>query len=156
MAKWLNLSGMFVGTIGIFFGFYYLSSQPTLALSIVTATTVGVVGLLAFIRHVVFHKQDAERMGWQTERPDWAYEVGFANLAFGVVGFVAVLGDLGAAAQAVVVLGYAVYLFQAAGLHAYRYFTDEQRSAARLWRSVIGTGLFAAMMTFFAVSALIG
>jgi len=79
----------------------------------------------------------------------------FSNLAFGLMAFLAVFASWGTPAQVVVLLGYAFYLFQAAMLHAYRYFTDAERSRARLWRSVIATLLYAAMMAFFAVYALL-
>jgi hypothetical protein len=155
MAGIISLVSMLIGTIGIFFGFSYLfSGNPDTALSLVTISTVGVVGVLAFIRHVIFHKSDAKRLGWETEKPDWMFEVGFANLAFGLMGFLSVLPGWGTHAQAVVLLGYALYLFQAACLHGYRYFTDEKKSPARLWRSCIATLLFAGMMAFFAINSL--
>jgi hypothetical protein len=155
MAGFISMVGMLVGAAGIFLGFYNLSHKPYTALGIVTVTTVGVVGVLAFLRHVVFHKSDAKRLGWETERPDWMFEVGFANLAFGFMGFLSVLGGWGTQAQAVVLLGYALYLFQAALWHGYRYFTDGKRSAARLWRSCLATLLYAGMMVFFALDALL-
>lgn len=154
MAGLIGYLGMIVGAIGIFWGFYYLGDSPTTALRIVTVTTVGVVGVLAFVRHVIFHKSDAKRLGWETERPDWMFEVGFANLAFGCMGLLSVLAAWGVQAQVVALLGYAIYLFQASILHGYRYFTDEPKSAARLWRSCIPTLLYAGMMTFFALAAL--
>lgn len=154
MSKYINLTGISIGSIGIFFGFYYLSEGKTaMAIHLVTATTVGVVGILAFIRHVIFHKSDAKRLGWETERPDWMFEVGFANLAFGVTGLLTAFSNWGSLPQGVVLLGYAIYLFQAAILHAYRYFTDEVKSPVRLWRSSILTFLFVAMMVFFALKA---
>ena len=156
MAQLLNLGGMAVGAVGIFFGFYFLSSAPLNALALVTGTCVGVVGILAFLRHVVFHREDAARMGWQTDRPDWQFEVGFANLAFGLPGLVVALWLASYPAFFVLLLGYALYLAQAAALHLYRYLTDGNRSAARLWRSVIGTSLFAAFMLVFAWRALQG
>ena len=155
MAGILGIIGMAVGAIGIFFGFYYLLSDPLTALGIVTISTVGIAGILAFIRHVIFHKSDAKRLGWETERPDWMFEVGFANLAFGFMGFLSVLAGWGKFTQAVVLSGYAVYLFQAACLHGYRYFTDEHKSPARLWRSFIATLLYAGMMAFFALYAIL-
>ena len=143
-----------MGLLAFFLGFYYLGESPQTSLGIVTVTTVGIVGLWAFVWHVIFHKSDAKRQGWETERPDWMFEVGFANLAFGCVGLRSVLAGWGVRAQVVALLGYAIYLFQASILHGYRYFTDEQKSAARLWRFCIPTLLFAGMMTFFAMAAL--
>ena len=155
MASIVSIIGMFVGTLGLFLGFYFLDDAPQTAFRIVTVTTVGIVGVLAFVRHVFFFRSDAERLGWQTDRPDWIFEVGFANLAFGVMGLVAGLASLGTKVQALVILGYALYLFQAIMLHFYRYLTDASRSSARLWRSVIAAFLFAGMMTFFGVRALL-
>lgn len=155
MSKWIGFSGMFIGAVGIFFGFYYLDHNPQLSLSIVTTSTVGLVGVLAFVRHFVFHKEDAKRLGWETDRPEWAYEVGFANLAFGVMGFFAVFAKLGMQAQALTVLGYAIYLMQTALLHGYQYFSGNNRSPEKLWRVVIGTGSFSAVMMFFPINALL-
>ena len=154
MVRIISIAGMLICTVGIFFGFFYLSNNPQLSLCIVTVTTVGIVGILGFVRHVIFHKEDAKRLGWETERPDWMFEVGFANLAFGFVGILSVLADWGTHVQAIVLLGYALYLFQAACLHGYRYFTDEIKSPARLRRSFLTTLLLAGMMIFFALNAL--
>lgn len=151
MAGILNYTGMAVGSIGVFFGFFFLSTDPAFSLRVVTCTTVGIVGILAFVRHVIFHKSDAKRLGWETDRPDWMFEVGFANLAFGIIGVFSVIGNQTSSTQALILLGYAIYLFQAAALHGYRYFTDMQKSAARLWRSCIATLLYAGLMTFFAI-----
>lgn len=155
MAGWISLLSMATGALGIFFGFYYLGAAAETALAIVTVTTVGIVGLLAFVRHVIFHRSDALRLGWTTDRPDWMFEVGFANLAFSFMAFIVVFADIGVKPQAVVLLGYALYLFQAALLHGYRYFTDSERSPARLWRSFFSTLFYAGMMGFFAIYAFI-
>jgi hypothetical protein len=151
MSKYINILGIIVGTIGIFFGFYYLDFDPELAIKIVTFTTVGIVGTLAFVRHFIFHESDAKRLGWETDRPDWIFEVGFANLAFGLMGLISVIANLGIQTQSITLLGYSIYLFQAAMLHGYRYFTDELKSASRLWSSFLATLLFAGMMAFFAL-----
>jgi uncharacterized membrane protein YfcA len=150
MAKAISLISMVTGTIGIFIGFYLLDNHPEIALKIVTVTTVGIVGLLAFIRHVIFHKSDSKRLGWETDRPDWMFEVGFANLAFGSIGFIAAFTDWGTQPQILTLLGYSIYLYQAALLHLYRYIVTEKKASARLKQSVIPTLLYAGMMTFFA------
>lgn len=154
MAKWIGIVSMVIGTVGIFFGFYYLGENVPYALKIVTLATVGIVGVLSFVRHVIFYKSDAKRLGWETDRPDWMFEVGFANLAFGFMGFLSLAAPWGPAGQALVLLGYAVYLLQAGLLHGYRYFTDEKRVPARLWRSAITTLIYAGMLSYFAVYAL--
>ena len=154
MSGIISYIGMMMGSIGIFLGFYYLTSNPDLSLGLVTLTTVGIVGILGFVRHVIFYKSDAKRLGWETDRPDWMFEVGFANLAFGLMGVLSVVGNQVPHTQAFVLLGYAAYLLQAAALHGYRYFTDTQKSPARLWRSCIATLLYAGAMAFFAIGAL--
>ncbi len=151
MAKWLNLFSIAIGSVGIFLGFYFLDSAVSLSLRIVTISTVGIVGLLAFVRHVIFHRSDAKRLGWETDRPDWMFEVGFANLAFSVMGFLSCLPGWTTPSQALVLFGYAVYLVQASALHGYRYMTDAEKSPARLWRSCIATLIYAVAMTVFAV-----
>ncbi len=155
MAGIIGWLSMVISFVGFFMGFYYLSDTPSTSLAIVTITTVGITGVLAFIRHVIFHKEDAKRLGWETERPDWMFEVGFANLAFGVMGILVVALNWDVTAQVVVLIGYAVYLIQAAILHGYRYFTDEKKSPARLWRSFLATLLYAGMMLFFAIFGLV-
>ena len=154
MSGIISYIGMMMGSIGIFLGFYYLTSNSDLSLGLVTLTTVGIVGILGFVRHVIFYKSDAKRLGWETDRPDWMFEVGFANLAFGLMGVLSVVGNQVPHTQAFVLLGYAAYLLQAAALHGYRYFTDTQKSPARLWRSCIATLLYAGAMAFFAIGAL--
>lgn len=155
MAGLISTASMLVGAVGIFFGFfYYFSGDLLKAVAIVTVTTVGIVGVLAFVRHVIFYRSDAKRLGWETDRPDWMFEVGFANLAFGFMGILSVLARWGLRAEAVVLSGYALYLFQAACLHGYRYITAEKKSPARLWRSSIATLLYVVMMVFFALSSL--
>lgn len=151
MAGLISIISMIVGTVGIFFGFYFASSQPLLALRIVVLSTVGIVGVLSFIRHVVFYKEDMKRLGWVTEKPDWMFEVGFANLAFGVMGLIAFFVDIAKSSLIITLVGYAIYLLQAAILHGYRYFTDDVKSPSRLWRSTVATLLYVIMMTYFAI-----
>lgn len=125
MSGLISIASMIVGAAGIFFGFYFISTQPILALRIVVLSTVGIVGVLSFVRHVVFYKSDMKRLGWITEKPDWMFEVGFANLAFGLMGLIAFFADTGKNSLILALAGYAIYLLQAGILHGYRYFTDE-------------------------------
>jgi hypothetical protein len=152
MALLLMIATYAVGGAGIFLGFSEACDSADLRM--LTLLSVGVVGVLSFVRHVVFHRSDAKRMGWETERPDWMFEVGFANLAFGLTGFLAGLGSWDTGTRALVVIGYSFYLFQAALLHLYRFMTDRPRSMARLWRSVVPSMLFMGMMAWLAVRTL--
>ena len=154
MAALLHYLGTLAGTLGIFLGFYHLGANPGQAIRVVAFWAVGVVGTLAFLRHLLFHRADARRRGWETDRPDWAYEVGFVNLAFGVLGLGAFGDPRSALVAAWVTLGYAAYLLQAALLHGYRFVTQRPRDPARLWRSCVSTLLFAGLMAYFALGAL--
>ncbi len=145
---------MVTGTAGVFFGFYYLGEQPLTALRLVTFSTVGVVGLLSFVRHVIFYKSDMKRLGWETDKPDWMFEVGFANLAFGFMGILSSACNWGKHALILILAGYAFYLLQAGLLHGYRYFTDPVKSPARLWRSCVATLLYVVMMGYFVAVSL--
>jgi hypothetical protein len=139
----------------VFFGFYYyFNGDVPAAVSVVALTTVGITSALAWVRHFIFHKEDAARLGWETEHPDWMLEVGFANLGFGAAALIAVLAKLGPQAQAVAIFGYAAYLFQAAILHGYRYFTEEKKNPPRLWQFCLLTALLAGMMTFFGIAGI--
>jgi hypothetical protein len=154
MTKYISIFNIILCSFGIFFGFYYLETNPEFSIKIVTLTTVGIAGIFAFIRHVIFYKSDSKRLGWETDRPDWMFEVGFANLAFGAIGFIVVLADWGIQASALVLIGFAFYLFQAVILHLYRYLTDIKKSPERLWRSVILTTFYVVMMTIFIINSL--
>lgn len=154
MSGLISIISMVVGTAGIFFGFYFDSTQPLFALRIVVLSTVGIVGVLSFIRHVVFYKSDMKRLEWVTEKPDWMFEVGFANLAFGAMGLIAFFTGVSRSALILVLAGYAIYLLQAAILHGYRYFTDEVKSPARLWRSTVATLLYVIMMGYFVFASI--
>ena len=108
-----------VGGIGLFFGLNALSSgQVSAAVRWVALWSVGGVGLLSFVRHAVFHRSDAVRMGWDLgRRNDFQIEVGFANLAWGVVAIVASCLNWGTKALGCLILVFGIYMLQAAVLH---------------------------------------
>jgi hypothetical protein len=154
-ARTLSIFGIVISSIGIFFGFFfYFQPDVPLAIDVVTICSVGLLGLIGFIRHFFLHKSDAQRLGWETEHPDWQFEVGFANLAFGVVGLCATLGKWGMAAQGAILAGYGTYLLQAALLNTYRSTIGGQKSLGRLMRSGLLTALISILMIFFAWVAL--
>src|SRR3712207_7908415 len=114
MIAWvLHILELIAGVFGVGVGISRLPDAAS-ALAVVTPTAVGLVGLLAFVRHFLFHKSDAKRLGWESIRPEFQYEVGFANLAFAVVAFLVYFGGWAVAAQVAVVLGYGLDLLQAA------------------------------------------
>lgn len=154
-SRTLALSGILIGSVGIFLGFYfYFLPDLPLAVRMLTLLSVGVCGVIGFVRHFFYQQDDAKRMGWVTDHPDWQYEVGFANLAFGVFGLLASLGDWGMAAEGVILGAFGLYLLQAGLLNAYRSLYGQQKSAARFFRSGILTLIFSLAQLFFAWSAL--
>src|SRR5918996_3978137 len=114
MIAWvLHILELVAGILGLGVGFSRLPDAAS-ALAIVTPTAVGLVGLLAFVRHFVFHEGDAKRLGWESTGPEFQYEVGFANLAFALVAFLAYFGGWGVAAPVGVVPCHRRYFLQAA------------------------------------------
>jgi hypothetical protein len=110
-----------------------------------------VVGLLSFASHVIFYKSDAERLGWSSDHPAFQVEVGFANLAFALAAFTTFFLNWGVAAEAAIVLGYALYLVQAMLLLIWRVAAEYNQ---RLWFNVASFFLYSVMMLIFVVAAL--
>ena len=73
---------------------------------------------MSFVRHSVFHRSDAARMGWDYgRRNDFQIEVGLANLAIGATGIAAWALGWGVHAEGTVVVVFGLYLLGAALLH---------------------------------------
>jgi hypothetical protein len=140
--------------ISVFFGFYYLDNNPEYAMRIVTGGLVGLVGLLSFVTHVIFHKADAARLGWTTDRPDWQFEVGFANLAFGLTALFSLANVFCNTSRVIIVTAYGLYLFQAALLHGFRALRSKPVNIRKLVLSALLTLVFVAFMAFFAYMSL--
>lgn len=154
MIAWvLHILELIAGTFGVLVGFSRLPHAAS-ALEIVTPTAVGLVGLLAFVRHFVFHESDAKRLGWESNRPEFQYEVGFANLAFALVAFLVYFAGWAVAAHITVVLGYGLYLLQAAILHTWHSVRGEGR-LRRLLQSALPALVFSLLVIYLAVSAMI-
>ena len=155
MIAWvLHILELIAGIFGVGVGISRLPDAAS-ALAVVTPTAVGLVGLLAFVRHFVFHESDAKRLGWESStRPEFQSEVGFANLAFALVAFLAYFGAWAVAAQVAVVLGYGLYLLQATLLHAWQSVRGEGR-LRRLLQSALPALVFSLLMIYLAVDAMI-
>ena len=80
--------------------------------------------------------------------------MGFANLAFALVAFLAYFGGWAVAAQVAVVLGYGLYLLQAALLHTWQSVRGERR-LRRLLQSALPALAFSLLMIYLAVEAMI-
>jgi hypothetical protein len=149
----LHILELVAGILGLGVGFSRLPDAAS-ALAVVTPTAVGLVGLLAFFRHFVFHESDAKRLGWESGRPEFQYEVGFANLAFALVAFLAYFGGWGLGAHMAVVLGFGLYLLQAALLHAWQSVRG-QGGLRRFLQSALPALVFSLCMIYLAISGMI-
>lgn len=141
-----------VGSIGYFIGFLKMGSDGAeAAVNPVALLSVGVVGILSMIRHSVFHRSDAIRMGWdQGHRNNFQIEVGFANLAIGLPAIIAVALDWDVVVVASFVLAYALYFAQVIAL----VFLDREDGKVNLFRVALvfmQTGL----LGYFALSAIL-
>lgn len=84
-----------IGGIGAFIGFYTVNLDPP-SLTIPALLSVGITGVLSFVRHSIYHRSDAVRGGWDYgTRNNFQIEVGLANLAWGLFAIVAVVLDWG-------------------------------------------------------------
>jgi hypothetical protein len=143
-----------VSFASVFLGFYFLDNDPELSLMIVTGGMVGIVGILSFVTHVIFHKADAARLGWETDQPDWQFEVGFANLAFGLTAFITLLSPFPTLSRVAIIFAYAIYLFQAAFLHSYRALETQPANLKKLLLSGGLTFIYIILMLFFAFAVI--
>jgi hypothetical protein len=95
MIAWvLHILELIAGIFGVGVGISRLPDAAS-ALAVVTPTAVGLVGLLAFVRHFLFHQSDAKRLGWESIRPEFQYEVGFCQPGLRVGGLLGVLRRVG-------------------------------------------------------------
>jgi len=150
----LHILELVAGILGLGVGVSRLPDAAC-ALAVATPTAVGFVGLLAFFRHFVFHQSDARRLGWESGRSEFQYEVGFANLAFALVAFSAYFGGWGVGARVAVVLGYGLYLSQAALLHAWQSVRG-RGGLRRFLRSALPALVFGLCMIYLAIRGMIG
>jgi hypothetical protein len=152
ISQFLMNATFVVGAIGYFIGFSKISSCGVeAAVSPVALLSVGVVGILSMVRHSVFHRSDAIRMGWdQGRRNNFQIEVGFANLAIGLPAIMAVTLDWGVVVEAAFVLAYSLYFVQILAL----VFMDRDDGKINLFRVVLIL-MQAGLLGYFALSALL-
>ena len=144
------------GIIGIFFGYYELSGgNRDAALDTITINAVGIVGLLSFAGHLLFHKSDARRLGWESDKPYYQYEVGFAHLAFALMAFLTYFGNWDLAAKVLTILGYTIYLLQIGILYAWRCFYEHRVFSRYFLRHAISTLVYVGLMFYF-ISMIMG
>ena len=141
-----------VGGIGLWNGFNSISSGDVeSATQWVSAWAVGGVGLLSFVRHAVFHRSDALRMGWDYgERNDFQLEVGFANLAWGAVAITGMYQRWDTQTLGAIVLLVGIYMLQAAVLH----LLELKEAKNPRYGSKLASTAYAVCMLWFGIKSL--
>jgi hypothetical protein len=155
MARFLMILTYIAGGVGVAVAFYYLGGDRSKQALIAVTIAYVVIGLVSWVRHVLVWRQDAKRLAEAAQAtPFFQWETGFANGAFAIAGLLAVALEWGVAAMAVAVLGYALYLLQAALLSGRRYFGGQSRTPARLWGSFVANAALSIMVGVIAFIAL--
>ena len=110
VSAYLMIFTYIVGGAGIALGIYGLTQGGgPKAVHYALPLAVGAVGILALLRHSVFHVSDARRAGVDSE-PFYMIELGFANGAIGILALLVFFGTWGVAAEVALMLTYALYL----------------------------------------------
>ncbi len=127
---------------GLYLGFLTVREDPP-TLSVATLLVVGGGGGLSFVRHALLHRSDAVRSGWDMgRRNNFQIEVGLANLAWALLGILAVCLDWGLVAESASFLVFGFYIASVAILLAPALGVKEPRS----WVSTAATGAFGGAM----------
>ncbi len=145
---------MAIGFVGVFFGIYFAFIDPALGVQVAALLLVGITGIISFLRHSVFWRSDQARMGWRPGSPQFQMEVGFANLAVGVVSIAAVVLAWGTAAVGTALLIYGIYIAGAAVVHVRDALGEPERRPAIL-KKTLYTGFFAVALLAFGVFAIL-
>jgi hypothetical protein len=138
------------GIIGLFIGYSKLfENNLDAAPDTITITSVGIVGLFSYVGHLIFHKSDARRLGWESDKPYYQYEVGFAHLAFALIALFTYFGNWGFEAKVLTVMGYTIYLLQIGILYTWRCFTEHKIFSRYFLRHAISTLVYVGLMFYF-------
>lgn len=110
ISKYLMIATYLIGGLGIFIGFSTVNDSPP-SLSLAAILAAGIPGVLSWLRHSVFHRSDAKRMGWDLgHRNGFQIETGVANLSWGVMAILAVVFGWGTVAEGASILVFGLYL----------------------------------------------
>lgn len=131
-----------IAALGIGLAFSALGDpEPDLGLAALLA--VGAGGILSFVRHAVFHRADAQRIGWTSERTNaFQIEVGLANLAWGAFAVLAVLLGWGLAAESAAFLVFGLYMSFVAVFEVLNAGSENRRP----WAQVIPSAAFGLLL----------
>lgn len=154
LAKAISLLRYVVGTIGLFFAILLCSrGQVAEGVAIASLTTVGFVGIISFLSHSIFHKQDAKIVKLKSINDDFQIEVGFANLAFGLAAFIAYVAKLGIQVDSILVFAFGIYLFQAGILHSFRALSSKKKDIHHFVKGGLVTFAYCAGMFYVVYQA---
>jgi hypothetical protein len=146
----ITILRIITGASGLLIGYHdLLNDNLESAANTITVTSVGIVGLLSFAGHLIFHKSDARRLGWESDKPYYQYEVGFAHLAFALMALFAYFGNWGLAAEILAILAYTLYLLQVGMLYTWRCFFEHRVFSRYFLRHAIATIIYVALMAYF-------
>lgn len=156
ISRYLMWATYVVGGIGVFFSLYFLGSGDRAASAAwVSVLAVGGSGLISFVRHSIFHRSDAARMGWDLGRTnDFQIEVGFANLAWGIVGVAAWALSWGTAAQGTVTIVFAIYLLLSTIPHVGNVRKSAEEGGGR-WGPIFSMLIFGGFLLYLGGAAVI-
>jgi hypothetical protein len=155
-ARILMAASYVVGGIGVLLGLWWIASNPTASAYAAAAIGVGGTGIISFVRHSILHRSDAARMGWDYgRRNDFQIEVGFANLAIGLVGLGAWALDWGVTAAGAAVVAYGLYIAGSAILHLTELGRPAAEGGGRVG-AVVNTAIFATALLVVGVAAVSG
>ena len=133
-----------VGIAGLVIATSTVNDSPP-SLSTGALLTVGGGGVLSFLRHSVFNRSDARRMGWDYgERNNFQIEVGLANLAWGLLAILAVALDWGIQAEAASFLVFGFYMVAVAVMVA----LPSGGKQVRPWPMVLTMAIFGGLMLY--------
>jgi hypothetical protein len=103
-----------VAAPGLAIGAWTVNAAPP-SLTVGALMAVGAGGILSFLRHAVFHRSDAARMGWDYGTTNaFQIEAGIANLAWGSTAILAVVLGWGIAVEGATFLVFGIYMIGAA------------------------------------------
>ena len=152
-ANLLLILTLVASMLGIFLGLFYFFLDPVTGLRIAVVLMVGLVGVFSFLRHTVFYRSDQARIGWAQEHPQFQMEVGWANLAIGVLALLSGILQWGMLAYGISFLTYGVYLFGAFVTHVRDVRVDPSAGKKKMG-VIINTGFFVFFLLLFGVLAL--
>ena len=155
VSAWLMRLTWLCGAIGFWGAFGALAkSELNAAIGWINLWVVGGIGVLSFLRHAVFHRSDALRMGWDYgRRNDFQLEVGFANLAWGAVAIAGWAQGWSLQAQGAVILLFGIYMVQATVLHWIEWARTPLNQPRRVISRLVNSG-FAGLLLWFGALAL--